>query len=122
MRVDVYRNLNDDCLSIKSRESGIRYGQVVSHEQKVHIQEPEFVVQPAGRQRARETRVRNVHAFVRGEWDEREKVLCGEPVTYNPFKYDYFVHAETKEPVASAELCMVSTSGVSAKGLSYLDE
>lgn len=123
MRVDIYRNLNNDCLSVKCLVPGSdRYGIVVSHEQKVHIQSPEFVVQDAGRERARETSRRNVHAFVRGEWDENKKVVCGEPVTYNPFKYDYFVHAETKEPVASADLCMVSTSGVSAEGLSYRSE
>lgn len=122
MRVDVYRNLNKDCLSVKCLVPGSdRYGIVVSHEQKVHIQSPEFVVQDAGRQRARERGVRNVHAFVRGEWNEREKVLCGEAVTYNPFKYDHFVHAETERPVESAELSAVTTSGVSAKGLKYVD-
>lgn len=120
MRVDVYKNLNKDCLSVKCLIPGSdRYGIVVSHEQKVNIQEPEFVVQDAGRQRARERGVRNVHAFVRGQWDESEKVVCGEPVAYNPFKYNHFVHAESKEPVESAELAAVTTSGVSAKGLSY---
>lgn len=120
MRVDVYRNLNKHCLSVKCLVPGSdRYGIVVSHKPKVHIQEPEFVVQEAGRERVRETGLKNVHAFVRGEWNAREKVLSGEPVTYNPFEYDQFVHEETGEPVESAELASVTTSGVWAKGLSY---
>lgn len=122
MRVDIYRNLNKDCLSVKSLESGLRYGTVISHEQKVHIQSPKFVVQDSGRQRARESGVRNVHAFVRGEWDESEKIVCGEPVTYNPFEYEHFVHAELKEPVKSAERCAVTVNGVFAKDLSYYGE
>lgn len=123
MRVDVYRNLNKDCLSVKCLIPGSdRYGIVVSHEQKVHIQEPEFVVQDAGRQRARETGVKNVHAFVRGEWDDSQKVVCGEPVTYNPFEYDHFVHAETEEAVTSAETVAVTTNGIRAKDLSYHSE
>lgn len=120
MKVDCYLNLNRDCVSVRSRESD-DYGTVVSHQPKVHINSPEFVVQSAGREQVRDTGVRNVHAFVRGEWNEREKVLYGEPVTYNPYEYDQFVHPDTEKPVESAELCMVSTSGVLAKGLSFLD-
>jgi hypothetical protein len=99
-----------------------RYGLVVAHESKVHISDAEFVVNANGRERARETGVRNVHAFVRGEWDESEKLLYGESVAYNPFEYDHFVHAESERPVESAGLCAVTTNGVFAKGLSYADE
>jgi hypothetical protein len=123
MRVEVYRNLNRDCLSVKCLALGSeRYGLVVSYEQKVHISSPKFVVQDSGRERVRERGVRSVHAFVRGEWDEREKVLYGEPVTYNPFEHDHFVHAESDRPVESAELAAVTTNGVRAKGLSYRNE
>ncbi len=120
MRISVYRNLNKDCLSVKCLVPGSdRYGIVVSHEQKVHIKDAEFVVQDAGRERARETSRRNVHAFVRGEWDDSQKVVCGEPVTYNPFQYEHFVHAESKEPVESAAVAAVTTSGVRANGITY---
>lgn len=118
MKVDVYRNLNDDCISVRSRESE-DYGAVVSHEQKVHISDAVFVVQQSGRQRVIESGQKNVHAFVRGKWDESEKVICGEPVTYNPYEYGHFVHEETEQPVASAELVAVTTGGVSANGLTY---
>lgn len=43
------------------------YGRVVDHADRVLIDDPEFVVQPAGLERLRESGRRNVHAFVRGE-------------------------------------------------------
>lgn len=117
MKVDCYLNLHDECVSVRSRETE-SYGQVVSHEQKVHVADAEFVVQPAGREKCRETGTKNVHAFVRGKWDESEKVLDGEPVTYNPYEYDSFVHCESEEPVSGAECVMVAANGnVFAEGL-----
>lgn len=83
-RVDVYRNLQDDCLSIRSaersagstagdrRSTGSRdtdsddYGTVIGHADLVLLSDAEFVVQEAGQERARETGVKNVHAVVRG--------------------------------------------------------
>jgi hypothetical protein len=118
MKVDVYLNLNEECVSVRSRESE-DYGRVVAHKQKVHVSDAEFVVQPSGREKCRESGVKNVHAFVRGEWTESEKVVYGERVTYNPFEYDTFVHKESEEPVESADLVMVTAAGnISANGLS----
>ena len=117
MKADVYLNLHKDAVSVRSRETE-NYGKVVAHKPKVHIADATFVVQPAGREKCRENETKNVHAFVRGEWTEAEKVLYGEPVTYNPYKYDTFVQAENEEPVEGADLVMVSSSGnISAKGL-----
>jgi hypothetical protein len=121
MKVDVYRNLHDDCLSVRSRETE-DYGTVVSHEQKIHVRDAQFVVQQAGQQKARENGCKNVHAFVRGVWNEESKVLDGEPVTYDPFEYDHFVHAESEEPVAKASRTAVTTKGVYATGLEFLTE
>jgi len=122
MRVDVYRSEENDALSVKSRESGKRYGTVVSHEQKIHIRDVEFVVQPAGREKVRESGVRRIHAFVRGHWDEREKVICGQPVTYDPCKHEQFVHAESEKPVVSAERVAVTMNDIRANGLQYYQE
>jgi hypothetical protein len=121
MKIDAYANLNDRCVSVKSREPD-NYGRVVAHRPKIHIADAEFVVWPSGRQRARERGVKNVHAFVRGKWDESEKVVCGDPVAYDPFEYDHFVHAESERPVESAERCAVTMNKVYANGLSYLAE
>lgn len=120
MLVDTYINLNKGCVSVRSRESE-DYGRVVAHRPKIHVSDVEFVVQPSGRQRARESGVRNVHAFVRGNWDESQKIVSGQSVTYNPFEYDQFVHAETERPVESAEHAAVTSEGVWAVGVSYIE-
>lgn len=117
MRVDCYLNLNDDCVSVKSRESG-DYGVVVSHEQKVHLRDVEFVVQPAGRENCRKEKVKNVHAFVRGKWDESVNIIDGDYVTYNPFRYDEFYSPDLDAYVTSAERVAVTQKGVFAEGLS----
>lgn len=122
MKVDVYIDTNSEIVSVRSRETD-SYGRVVAKRPKVHISDAEFVIQEGGQETCREEGVKNVHALVRGEWDESEKVIFGEKVVYNPFEYDEFVHAETEEPVDSADVAMVSKAGhVSAKGLCYKEQ
>lgn len=118
MKVDVYLNLHRDCVSVRSRESE-DYGTVVAHRPKVTVEDVSFVVQPSGRQKCIEEGVKNVHAFVRGKWNDNRRVLMGERVTYNPFEYQQFVHAEDERPVASAEVAMITRKGVFAEGLEY---
>jgi len=120
MKVDVYLNLNRDCVSVKSRESET-YGKVVSHEPKVHLRDVEFVVQPAGREKGREQKVKNVHAFVRGKWDENVTIHDGDYVTYNPFRHDHFYSPELDAYVAEASEVAVTRKGAFAKDLSPLD-
>lgn len=113
--VDVYMNLNRDCISIKSRETET-YGQVVAHTDAVQVDDPEFVVQPAGRERAREMGQRNVHAFVRGTLDgvgpgtwfsfELLTTISSNPVldvTYDPFEYDEWVVTGSGRSVAEID-------------------
>jgi len=116
MKVDVYVNLNRDCVSVRSRESE-DYGTVVAHEPKVHLRDVEFVVQEAGRQKVVEQGVKNVHAFVRGEWDEKRNVVDGIYVTYDPFEYEQFYSPDVQSYVVSADRCAVSTAGVFATGV-----
>lgn len=87
MIVDVYRNLQKDCWSIKHR------GLVISHRNEVIIGDARFVVQPAGNAKVRANGVKNVHAFVRGTLlDEMPKVDApGELVGYNPYQDTSFV-------------------------------
>lgn len=67
-RADVYWNFHDKTWSIKSMESGSDdYGNVIGHADRVLVDDPEFVVQPSGLRRFRNTGKRNLHAFVRGE-------------------------------------------------------
>lgn len=116
MKVDTYINLNDDCVSVRSREAE-DYGCVVSHEHKVHLRDVEFVVQPAGRERCLDEGRKNVHAFVRGVWDETVTIVDGEYVTYDPFEYEEFYAPELNSYVTSADRAAVTRCGVYAKGL-----
>lgn len=116
MRIDCYKNLQKNCISVRSRETE-DYGRVVAHRDKVYVVDAEFVVQPAGQRRVRNTGTKNVHAFVRGLWNDSEKLIDGEPVTYNPYKYDAFVHTGSETAVTGADVVMVSADGMRAKGL-----
>lgn len=116
MKIDAYANLNRDCISVRSRESE-DYGLVVAHEQQVRMRDVEFTVQPAGQERCRETGVKNVHAFVRGEWDQRVSVISGAHVIYDPYTQDSFFTPKTGDAVSTAETALVTRSGVYADGV-----
>lgn len=122
-KADIYRNLQTGGYSIRSRETET-YGTVIGHEDVVVVTDAEFVVQEKGRQRVLEEERKNVHAVVRGvvssldEWDgvnDADTV----PVTYNPYEYAHFVHAETEEPIESAEQVLIGEDGVLAVGVTY---
>jgi hypothetical protein len=118
-RIDVYRNLNEDCLSIRSREPENR-GIVIAHSECICVDEPCFVIQRGSQETAREEGKRNVHAFVRGvATSEEVKDVRTTRVTYNPFIYDWFVTQETEIPVKRSEIAKVTTDGVEVptKGL-----
>jgi hypothetical protein len=70
----------------------------------------EFRVSEAGRQRAIKDHQRNVHAYMVADNYERigkyDVVLVDSgmiPVTYNPFKNNTFVNANTGEPILTAK-------------------
>ena len=115
MRVFVYFNLHRKCFSIKALE-GPKKGRVVSHSDKVLIYGGTFKVSEAGRQRVLRERKKNVHAGVVGEWvgsldDEltiERIVYNGTPITYNPYKYDTFVHLYGEHPIETGRLVALS--------------
>ena len=104
MRVQVYWNLHKDCWSVVALE-GDRKGRVVTHADKVLLKDATFAVQPAGREKVRREKRKNVHAFVRGEWMNVLPATwrARRPVMYNPYKFDTFVFADNQEPVFSAK-------------------
>jgi len=120
MKIDAYLNLHKDCVSVRSREQE-DYGEVVVHRPKIHVSDVEFVVQPAGRAKARETGTKNVHAFVRGEWDDAKTVRHGTRVGYDPFGVGEFFEKESGRIVEGCDLACVTRTGVSAEGLRYAD-
>jgi hypothetical protein len=110
-RVETYYSLHQHCLSY--RPSGGR----VKHAESMILNDVRFAVQPAGREKVRREGRKNVHAFVRGEPAFIRHVGDGDdgdlttanmerqgyrPITYNPYRFESFVFADTLEPVHEA--------------------
>lgn len=105
-RSEVYFNLHKKCLSV--RDTGGR----VRHASAVVMTDITFAVQPAGRARVVREGKKNVHAFVRGTVKSEYGLdtetglladLAGKNgyrrVTYDPYKYESFVYADSKDEV-----------------------
>lgn len=92
-RVEVYKNLNKGCWSIRSA-SGETRGRVLAHADRVVLKDAKFVIQQAGKRRAIRERRRNVHAFVRGYITHKRPPGERRPVRYHPYDLDSFVCGE----------------------------
>jgi hypothetical protein len=107
MRVEVYFNLHKYTWSVRSAKTG----RVLLHTDKVHINNPTFVVRKAGRERVLREGKKNVHAFVRGditvfddfEPDYHPNYLDYTLVSYNPYKFDTFFDVYDTTPVRTAK-------------------
>jgi hypothetical protein len=117
LKVFCYFNLHRKCFSIKALE-GPNKGRVVAHSDKVLLSDGVFKVSEAGRQRVLRERKKNVHAGVVGQWvgsldDEltiERIVYNGTPITYNPYKYDSFVHLYGEHPIKTGRLVALSVT------------
>jgi hypothetical protein len=117
MKVFVYFNLHRKCFSIKALE-GPNKGRVVAHRDDVLLFDATFKVSEAGRQRVLRERKKNVHAGVVGHWDMTGTDLItidrvttvGTPITYNPYKYDTFVHLYGEHPCKTGRLVALTVS------------
>ena len=122
LRCDVYRDLNDGCLSVRSRETGSdTYGTVVEHVDSIIINDADFIIQSAGQQKVRDDGVKNVHTMVRGvcvATDDAadplrdELALSGREVRYNPFETDTFEYTSTGDPVYHKPAAYIATNGM----------
>ena len=104
-RVKVYYNLHKHTFSVQKN------GLVVLHADYVKLEDVEFKVRPGGREKVRQEKSKNVHAFVIGNLvdfceyacDEIPEEPSGDVVTYNPYKNDSFVYRDTGNPVYKAK-------------------
>ena len=95
--VDCYRNLNKmGMFSVRARDGEFK-GKVVAYAPTIVLANPQLVISPAGRARCEKSRIRNVHAYVRGVFTgaySQPLPVCGEfhgrRITYSPFKHDQF--------------------------------
>lgn len=111
-RVKVYYNLHKHTFSVQKQ------GLVILHADYVKLENVEFKVRPTGKEKVRQEKSKNVHAFVIGELIDYCQYPCddipeepsGDIVTYNPYKYDTFVYRDTEEPIHTAtEVDMINS-------------
>lgn len=111
-KVMVYYNLHKKTFSV-------RYdNKVILHADYVRLGDVEFRVRTGGKERVRQEKSKNVHAFVIGTLLDYCEYPCeelpSEPndniVTYNPYKYDSYVMKNTEEPIYYAnEVDMINS-------------
>lgn len=103
MKVAVYFNLNKKTFSIKALE-GAAKGRVIIYSDHVVVENAEFKVSQAGRQRVLQEKRKNVHAYVIGELKSiANACVVGEKITYNPYLCDSFVTVANKTAVHKAK-------------------
>lgn len=92
MKVRIYRNLRNNLFSIKHKDK------VIGYAKDVLVKNVEFKVMPSGLKLARETKQRNVHAFVHGEIVSKDVNLDFSDMRRASYHYTvgYFYDTETK--------------------------
>jgi hypothetical protein len=103
-RSNVYYNLHKKVFSV--RESG----RVVDHAHYVMLSDVSFNVGLAGQRKVRIEKKKNVHATVSGIRDDMfiwPDLTEARRATYNPYKNDTFVDAETGDPVLNCDLAFL---------------
>jgi hypothetical protein len=120
IKVFVYRNLHRDCWSAKAMDGPLK-GKVIYHAKEIPLWGCDFKVSQAGRARVLREKSKNVHAGVMGYmYDDMlaPAIKAGDRITYNPYRYNTFVEADTGLPVFHADYaCMKEDKSVWAVGL-----
>lgn len=101
-RVRVYYNIPEDTLSVQNTN-----GIVIHHQDRVVIEDADFRVSEAGRQRVLGEECKNIHAKIHGQWQEECPVKCNIPVRYNPYEDGYFKTVEQGFPVEFSPWCII---------------
>ncbi len=86
--VQVYRNLNRACWSVRLR------GKVIGHVSTMTLQDVTLIIQQAGQTRVRVTGQKNVHAYARGKLGQADAATAAtlrtryDPRTRNTFQLE----------------------------------
>ena len=106
-KVRVYWNLHKKMWSVQDRKTGL----VIAHTDHIALTDAKFVVRKAGQEKVRREGKKNVHAFAVGTvYPADMYALIGyssfdvKKVTYNPYKNDTFIFAQTGEPAADVSV------------------
>ena len=113
MKAEVYRNLHTGTWSVRD----LRVGKVVDHPDNVVIRNAKFVVRPAGREKVRQEKRKNVHAFIKGDVLSTDFIAFDyskwRKASYNPYVNNSFIDVETGNPIYEAYIvCMNINDGV----------
>lgn len=122
MKVDIYKNLNKDCYSIRSREKD-KYGKVIDHSKTIILKNVIFIVGKKGRERVLQEKRKNVHAYARGTFVSKNEIPMSEEgiekefvqIKYDPYEHDYFYRKDTLEPISEVRLLYCTKTGIWAK-------
>lgn len=106
-KVKVYRNLHRKTYSIADAASGL----VLGYADRITLQDAEFKVGQAGRQRVLQEQRKNVHAYVVGTLIYAAGEGLSRKVRYNPYHYPTFVN-DASMPVYTASLVTLAEDGV----------
>ena len=112
VKVRVYRNLHKGCLSVQ--QNGI----VKCHADNVVLRDFKMIVNPAGRERVRQEKAKNVHAYVEGHVIDAKEAWMGklefewDECFYNPYKTDFWTDKNTYNYVDSGQYADVATDSV----------
>ena len=82
--VQVYRNLNRACWSIRLR------GKVIGHVGTVTLQDVTLIIQKSGQTRVRVSGQKNVHAYARGKLSQANTATTAIRARYDPKTRDTF--------------------------------
>lgn len=119
-KVKVYRNLHKEGVVYSIRDA--KTGQVLGHSPSVMLENVDYEVHEAGRQRVIREKKKNVHSFVSGEYAgpysaaERKAAVVGEPVSYNPYKSGSYYSKVDERAVSGADKVIVDQTGVFMTG------
>lgn len=111
-KVKVYFNLHTHLFSVKDYETGL----VLAHGNDILLEDVQFKVSEAGRQRVLREQKKNVHAYVIGYYVGSVKVETeSEWFTpyYNPYKVKHFM--VDGQEISKAEYAWLSDKRVYAK-------
>ena len=100
--VDLYCNLRTKGGSLRAVRGPLA-GRVIATPHHVVLKDVTFRINRGGQARARREGQRVVHAFARGTVVAADRAIGAVRVTYNPYRHETFVRADTQEPVHQAE-------------------
>lgn len=99
LEVDIYFNLIQKCWSIRHK------GRVVGHADYLSVLPIKFHVNESGSNKVKETKQKNVHAYVRGYLTSvnEKRRRSGVEISYDPFTSEFFFETESGEEVFADE-------------------